>query len=144
MTTKRTIDTPYGWLRVASTIETDAEALRIQAFAYQAGDHDDAAMQDLCYDALAGDEDALRRVRSAMVPAPMTTTTETNTTTTTTTTTKSRITRVFWSIPGVSEGVTRTVRAAEAAMRVERSRVGPIYGYRVVERSDGSRERVPA
>jgi hypothetical protein len=70
MTTKRTIDTPYGWLRVASTIETDTEALRIQAFAYEAGDHGDAAMQDLCYDALAGDEDALRRVRSAMVPAP--------------------------------------------------------------------------
>lgn len=70
MTTKRTIDTPYGWLRVASTIETDTEALRIQAFAYQAGDHGDAAMQDLCYDALSGSEDALRRVRSAMVPIP--------------------------------------------------------------------------
>lgn len=52
-----------------------------------------------------------------------------------------RFKRVFWSIPGVGEGEARTIRAAKSAMAARRGHVGPIYGYIVIERSDGSRER---
>lgn len=64
--TSRTIDTPTGWLRVSSIIESDAEALRIHSFAYEAHDRGDACMRELALDALFGDVNALRLVRAAM------------------------------------------------------------------------------
>jgi len=55
--------------------------------------------------------------------------------------TTTKIQRVLWAVPGVSEGEARTIRAAESAMAACRRHVGPIAGYIVVVRRDGSRER---
>lgn len=55
--------------------------------------------------------------------------------------TTTKIKRVLWSIPGVGEGEARSVRAAESAMAARRAGVGPVPGYIVICRRDGSRER---
>ena len=55
--------------------------------------------------------------------------------------TMTKIVRILWSIPGVGEGEARTIRAAESAMAARRAGVGPIPGYIVICRVDGSRER---
>jgi hypothetical protein len=54
---------------------------------------------------------------------------------------KAAIVRVGWTVPGVAEGDTRTIREAERAIASERSRVGHLRARIVIHRADGVVER---
>ena len=54
---------------------------------------------------------------------------------------KAAIVRVGWTVPGVAEGDTRTIREAERAIASERSRVGHLRARIVIHRADGAVER---